>query len=82
MKVWGGMAMKGGEQRRVFMAGTIKDFGEATGLTRDYMAATGNAAELEVALSEPGVLFFTLDRHGMYFCPASQVRYCARRIDG
>ncbi len=81
MKVWGGMMMVGGEQHRVFMAGTVKAFRGATGLSRDYMSDTGNAAELEIALAEPGRLFFAMGRHGMYFCPVSQVRYRARRND-
>ena len=80
MKVWGGMMMAGGEQRRVFMAGTIKAFRESTGIGRDYMADTGNPAELEIAMNEPGVLFFTLDRHGMYFCRVSEVRYNANKF--
>ena len=78
MKVWGGMMMVGGEQRRVFMAGTVKAFRESTGIGRDYMADTVNTAELKIALNEPGVLFFTLDRHRMYFYRVSEVRFLAR----
>ena len=75
LKVWGGMMMVGGDQRRVIMAGTVKAFRAATELTRDFMSDTGNPAELVIAMNEPGVLFCALDRRGNYFCPVSEIRH-------
>lgn len=75
MKVWGGIATFGGEQRRVFMGGTIKAFLEASGLTRFYISDTGNPAELELGLKHPGVLWVKLDHHGFYFIRASAITY-------
>lgn len=63
MKVYGGILFVQGKQARGIVAGSQKRVAELTGMSlhhiRDYWAETRNKLELETALAEPGVLFWT-----------------------
>ena len=56
-------ALNGSRQTREIMAArSISEVNRATGLSRNYLSnyagETGNANEIEVAMSEPGVVFW------------------------
>ena len=68
LKVYGGLLFIAGKQYRTVVAATSrKKAGELVGLTEYDMSqfwnTTGNAAELAIALPNPGVVFCTKDRH-------------------
>lgn len=67
LKVYGGNFHLRGKQVRGIIAGTQKQAAESTGGSvnhiREYWSETGNARELEIALAEPGVLFWCPTSH-------------------
>ena len=74
MKVWGGMMIIGGEQRRVFMGETIKAFRARTGIARDWMADTSNPDEVKLGTESPEILWVRIDRLGQYFVRAPSIQ--------
>ena len=69
-KVWRGNMMATQEQIasrpdarpfkivEVTMCSTLRDFMDATGLSRDFIGETGNEAQIEAALKHPGALLW------------------------
>lgn len=67
LKVYGGNFHLRGKQVHGVIAGTQNQAADATGAglsyIRNYWCETGNATALEVALKEPGVLFWCENNH-------------------
>lgn len=66
LKVYGGMSILGSKQFRTIVAApntkvVAKLIGASDHYVRGYWSETGNAKEIEVAMSEPGVLFYAAD---------------------
>lgn len=55
LKVYGGNY--GGRHRAIMACSSMAEFMRATGIGRDYMEETGNAAEIAQAMSDPGQPF-------------------------
>lgn len=69
MKVYGGLDMRGGKQIRVIVATKTKKratelFEVSIPTFNTWYSETGNKKELEIALAEPEVIFWTELDHG------------------
>lgn len=72
LKVFGGLMIINGKQVRIIVAATSqKKAAELTGVSlahlRDYWSVTGNAVELDVALSKPNTVFVSDSDFGKDF---------------
>jgi hypothetical protein len=69
LKVFSGMSYPGGKQTKTIVAATSqKKAAELAGVSLNYLrehwSVTGNAAQIRVATSKPGTVFYGEDRWG------------------